>query len=414
MDYVRSALFLDFDNIYIRLKDMDPGMAESFATEPGNWLSWLEHAKFGEGHDKRRILVRKCFLNPVHFHDFRPYFIRSAFHVIDCPPLTSQGKTSADIHMVMEILAALDHKTHFDEFIIMSGDADFTPLLIKLRENDRRAAVLSVGLVSPAYKAAAAFIIDEDDFIENGLGFGGQETVRRVESVPASAKSDVAGFIKERVAKSSSPVSMADLSIEIREAFGNKYNIGPDWLGAGKFGTLLNNLDLGELQIAWTVPGYVFDPRRHTPPDESAAFEEFETEYPDVFNLAHRVHKLTETPCLMPEHYRKIYETIADEVNENGFSLTMTSKNVRDRCHDMGLPVSRANVNFVLHGVHRSGFDLRDEDYVDPVDLAKNYSSHVNDLCQAAQLYLDRDKMNLLFHWLIPFRENEGDLEEES
>ena len=49
MDYVRSALFLDFDNIYIRLKDMDPGMAESFATEPGNWLSWLEHAKFGEG-----------------------------------------------------------------------------------------------------------------------------------------------------------------------------------------------------------------------------------------------------------------------------------------------------------------------------------------------------------------------------
>jgi hypothetical protein len=410
MDYKKTALFLDFDNIYIRLKDIDLSMAESFATEPGNWLNWFEQANFG-GAGKRRILVRKCFLNPVHFHDFRPYFIRSAFHVIDCPPLTSQGKTSADIHMVMEILAALDHHTRFDEFIIMSGDADFTPLLIKLRENDRRAGILSVGLASPAYKAAASYTIDEDKFIEKGLGFGTQEPVRRLESVPASAKSDIAGFIKDRVARSDEPVSMADLSVDIREAFGNKYDIGSDWLGAGKFGTLLNSLDLGELQIAWTVPGYVYDPRRHTPPEESVAFEEFEHEHPELYGLAHRVHKLTETPGLMPEHYRKIYEAISEEVNENGFSLTTTSKNVRDRCHDMGLPVSRANVNFVLNGVHSSGYDLRDVDRVDPMEVAKNFASHVNDLCQAAQLYLDRDKMNLLIRWLIPFAEREPEEE---
>lgn len=403
MEYIRSALFLDFDNIYIRLKDIDVALAEAFATEPGSWLNWLERTSFSEGPDKRRILVRKCFLNPEHFHDFRPYFIRAAFNVIDCPPLTSQGKTSADIHMVMEILRALDHNTRFDEFIIMSGDADFTPLLIKLRENDRLAGVLSVGLVSPAYKAAAAFIIDEDKFIEQGLGYGAQEPAKRVEGVPAGAKADLAGFIRDRVAHADEPVSMADLAVEIREAFGGKYNIGPDWLGAGKFGTLLNNLDLGQLQIAWTVPGYVFDPARHTTPDESVAFEEFEDRHPEMFPLAHRVHKLTDAPCLMPEHYRKLYEAIADEVNENSFSLTTTSKNVRDRCHDMELPVSRANVNFVLHGIHRSGFDLRDAGHVDPKVLARNFSSHVNDLCRAAQLYLDEGKMTMLGNWLAPF-----------
>lgn len=411
MDYIRSALFLDFDNIYIRLKEMDPALAEAFATEPGSWLSWLERTNFRGGPDKRRILVRKCFLNPEHFHDFRPYFIRSAFHVVDCPPLTSQGKTSADIHMVMEILAALDHKTRFDEFIIMSGDADFTPLLIKLRENDRHAGVLSVGLVSPAYKAAAAFIISEDAFIEHGLGFGAQEPARRIESVPGSAKTDIAGFIKNHVANADQPVSMADLAVEIREAFSGKYNIGPDWLGAGKFGTLLNNLDLSGLEISWTVPGFVFDPRRHVKPDENIAHEDFKEEHPEIYPLAHRIHKLTDTPCLMPEHFKELYEAIAQEVNDNGFSLTVTSKNVRDRCHDMELPVSRANVNFVLQGIHRSGYDLRDADHIDPRVLAKNFASHVNELCRMAQLYLDRDSLTTLFRWLIPYKNGEFDLE---
>jgi uncharacterized LabA/DUF88 family protein len=53
--------------------------------------------------------------------------------VVDCPPLTQRGKTSADVYMVMDVLDALEHKTEFDEFIILSSDADFTPVLLRLR-----------------------------------------------------------------------------------------------------------------------------------------------------------------------------------------------------------------------------------------------------------------------------------------
>ena len=89
--------------------------------------------------------------------------------MVDCPPLTSRGKTSTDIHLVMDCMDDLSHTTHFDEFIILSGDADFTPLLIRLQEHARRTLVLSVGYSSPAYTAAASWRIREDWFLQQAL-----------------------------------------------------------------------------------------------------------------------------------------------------------------------------------------------------------------------------------------------------
>lgn len=118
---------------------------------------------------RRRILKRTCYLNPQRYQEFRNSFIRGAFQVVDCPPLTSRGKTSTDIHLVMDCMDDLSHSTHFDEFIILSGDADFTPLLIRLQEHARRTLVLSVGYSSPAYTAAASWRIREDWFIQQAL-----------------------------------------------------------------------------------------------------------------------------------------------------------------------------------------------------------------------------------------------------
>ena len=167
--HVRAALFVDFDNIYLGLQREDPTAAEQFATDPGQWLRWLQEKLpldyVGEGagaQTRRKILFRRCYLNPSQFGRFRPYFTRSAFEVVDCPPLTSGGKTSADIQMVMDILDALGHTTRFEEFIILSGDADFTPVLLRLSKHDRRSAVLAVGPASVAYKAACDLLIDQE------------------------------------------------------------------------------------------------------------------------------------------------------------------------------------------------------------------------------------------------------------
>ena len=175
MNQRKAALFVDFDNIYLGLRQIDPEAAEEFSTNPGRWLSWLERYRegfeLGADHTPvRRILLRKCYLNPRSFSRYRADFSRAAFQVVDCPPITRQGKTSTDIRMVMDILDTLHHVTHFDEFILLSADADFTPVLHRLRLHDRRTLIVSVGPASPAYRNAADTLISEDEFVTTALG----------------------------------------------------------------------------------------------------------------------------------------------------------------------------------------------------------------------------------------------------
>lgn len=173
---IRAALFVDFDNIYLGLRKMDPKAAEEFATNPSRWASWFEQGMPSHEMDdsinlkQRALLLRRCYLNPGSFSNYRAYFTRSAFSVVDCPPLTQQGKNSTDIHMVMDILDSLKHETHFDEFIILSGDADFTPVLLRLRVYDRRTVILTTGPIAQSYKAASDYVVSGVQFMEDALG----------------------------------------------------------------------------------------------------------------------------------------------------------------------------------------------------------------------------------------------------
>ena len=162
---MKSALFIDFDNVFTQLRQVNADAAERFARYPTEWLRWLADSlplpePHGEG-DNRRLLVRRCYLNPNWYQNFRHAFLRAGFEVVDCPPVTSQGKTSTDIHMVLDIVELLQHETRYDEFIVFSADADFTPVLRKLRRFDRRTTVLAIGYPSAAYQASADLLIDE-------------------------------------------------------------------------------------------------------------------------------------------------------------------------------------------------------------------------------------------------------------
>lgn len=171
---VRCALFVDFDNVLLSLQTSSKAAARTFATSPGTWIRWFERG----GHDSsehpeaRRILLRRSYLNPERFGAYRKFFTYAGFQTVDCPSLTGMGKNSADIHMVLDIMQALEHPTRFDEFIVLSADADFTPVLLKLREHDRLTGVLSTALTSGALRSAATNAFDLDDFIEHALEIG--------------------------------------------------------------------------------------------------------------------------------------------------------------------------------------------------------------------------------------------------
>ncbi|KGM08413.1 NYN domain-containing protein, partial [Cellulomonas carbonis] len=163
---LRCALFVDFDNVYIGLRRLDPVAAEAFATSPGDWLTALENGSDADGDFTRRFLVRACYLNPSTFSQFRPNFTRAGFSVVDCPSLTQQGKSSADINLVLDAVDALSAPTRYDEFVIVSADADFTPLALRCRAADRRVTIITASPAASAYRAVADTVITADELTE--------------------------------------------------------------------------------------------------------------------------------------------------------------------------------------------------------------------------------------------------------
>ena len=171
---MKIALFVDFDNVYSGLRRLSAEAAERFSRQPLRWLQWLTDGLGSDvagdvGTDQRRVLVRRCYLNPVMYQTYRRAFQEAGFEIVDCPPMTATGKTSTDIHLVLDTMDALLDATRFDEFIVFSADADFSPLLRRLRRHDRRTVVFAAGAMSESYKASADRVVDLQTFLRDAL-----------------------------------------------------------------------------------------------------------------------------------------------------------------------------------------------------------------------------------------------------
>ncbi|WP_431268250.1 NYN domain-containing protein [Dankookia sp. P2] len=316
---LRAALYIDFDNVYSSLAAIDEWAAWSFGAEPGRWLSWLEA---GAGGGPRRLLVRRCYLNPagwteperggglaawlqqprVYFSRFRPALVRAGIQVVDCPRL-SRLKNGADMEMALDILDAVQHPTRFEEFLILSGDSDFTPLLHRLRAHDRRSVVVTHPLSAQAFRASADAVIPFDDFAEAALageapadppgearGEGRQAgpPARPAMAHPAAAappadvppdatldpgdpaaqRAAILVMLRQLVAGSAGPLHLPALGKRI-------HLLGGSWVRQSRFGgagTLAKLIEGAEGLALEAGPGggWLYDPARHARPRSSS------------------------------------------------------------------------------------------------------------------------------------------------
>jgi hypothetical protein len=286
-----SAVFVDYDNIYLSLKRKSEEAAKRFAKEAQRWLREIEggklitptNAQFGSA--PRRIAMNRCYGNPVprrNPHDnstdmssfpfVRHHFLRAGFEVIDCPPLTAQLKNSADIRMVMDIRDLLLHDTYFDEFIILSGDADFTPVLIRLRAHARRTVVFANDFTAAPYTAICDGEIREAALIElilagelpeggpsDAAGSAGAPPKSRIED----ARREILAEVIAGVRASAAPVPLEALADRALRALGHEKTIATGWAGAGSFRELLRRSLPEEIKLTGEAPYLAFDARRH-------------------------------------------------------------------------------------------------------------------------------------------------------
>ena len=125
------AVFCDFENVALGVKD-----AKYAAFDIGRVLERLLL--------KGDIVVKKAYCDWARYKDFKSPMHEAAFEMIEIPHLRVSGKNSADIRLVVDALDLCYTKPHIDCFVIISGDSDFSPLVSKLRENNK--TVIGVGV----------------------------------------------------------------------------------------------------------------------------------------------------------------------------------------------------------------------------------------------------------------------------
>jgi len=127
------AIFCDFENVALGVRD---ARIEKF-----NIKLVLERLLV-----KGSVVVKKAYCDWERYKEFKAVMHDAAFELIEIPHTRQSGKNSADIRMVVDALDLCYTKEHIDSFVIISGDSDFSPLVSKLRENNK--TVIGVGVKS--------------------------------------------------------------------------------------------------------------------------------------------------------------------------------------------------------------------------------------------------------------------------
>jgi uncharacterized protein (TIGR00288 family) len=125
------ALFCDFENIALGVRDANYAQFDIDKV--------IERLLL-----KGNIVVKKAYCDWARYKEFKAAMHEASFELIEIPHVRQAGKNSADIRMVVDALDLCYTKEHVDTFVIISGDSDFSPLVSKLRENNK--VVIGVGV----------------------------------------------------------------------------------------------------------------------------------------------------------------------------------------------------------------------------------------------------------------------------
>lgn len=130
-DNISMAVFCDFENVALGVRDAN---YEKFDIKPV-----LERLLL-----KGSIVVKKSYCDWDRYKGFKAAMHEANFELIEIPHVRQSGKNSADIRLVVDALDLCYTKSHVNTFVIISGDSDFSPLVSKLRENNKQ--VIGVGV----------------------------------------------------------------------------------------------------------------------------------------------------------------------------------------------------------------------------------------------------------------------------
>jgi uncharacterized protein (TIGR00288 family) len=183
-----TAVFVDFENLALGVEQDKKGRFE---------IELVLKRLLERG----RIVFKRAYCDWTRFRNFMQEFHRFGFEMIDIPSSKASGKNSADIRMVVDAIDLCYSKSHIDTFALLTGDSDFSPLVSKLKENNKH--VLGCGVRSSTSDLLAGNcdeFIFYDDLIrlskqprqraKKGADAKQQEAFERIAETVASLEND--------------------------------------------------------------------------------------------------------------------------------------------------------------------------------------------------------------------------------
>jgi uncharacterized protein (TIGR00288 family) len=171
-DEQRLALFIDFENIAIGVRD-------------AHYRKFDVNLVLERLLDKGKLLVKRAYADWSRYSDYKRSFHEAAIELIEVPQKSVGGKNSADIRLVVDAMDLAFQKEHINCFVVASGDSDFSPLVSKLKENNKY--VIGLGVKDST----------SDLLMENCDEFIFYEDIVRVQQRPLPPISNAPGKLQE-------------------------------------------------------------------------------------------------------------------------------------------------------------------------------------------------------------------------
>ena len=132
-DEERIALFLDYENLAI-------GAREALGSRPFDFKPIADALA-----ERGRVVVRRAYADWSSFDEDRRMLTRHQVELIEIPQrMGASRKNAADIKMAVDAVELSFERDYITTFVLGTGDSDFTPLVHKLRERNRR--VIGIGV----------------------------------------------------------------------------------------------------------------------------------------------------------------------------------------------------------------------------------------------------------------------------
>jgi uncharacterized protein (TIGR00288 family) len=153
---LRTAVFIDYENVH----------HGALPKTIPNWTAWLESGEFDPKRRRRTLVVKRIYWNSQTDH-LRPRFKQFGFVPVLCEKY-AQLKNGADIRITIDIVESTVKNPNIDEYILVTKDSDFVPVLQMLTQKKKQTAVLvdpSKPTIHTTYRRHADIVIPVQDFM---------------------------------------------------------------------------------------------------------------------------------------------------------------------------------------------------------------------------------------------------------